>query len=102
MQQSRIGTLERQVMELQRVVDEWQQAYKGLHQQFVEATGREPMSSEVGSTRLCLIAVQAWQRPGLVGIAVEAVREDQQRGRPQADENAEALGVRLFLGRSHR
>jgi hypothetical protein len=42
-QQSRIGTLEKQVMELQRVVDEWQQAYKGLHQQFVEATGREPM-----------------------------------------------------------
>ena len=43
MQQSRIGTLEKQVMELQRVVDEWQQAYNGLHQQYVEATGREPM-----------------------------------------------------------
>jgi hypothetical protein len=43
MQQSRISTLEKQVMELQRVVDEWQQAYNGLRQQYVEATGREPM-----------------------------------------------------------
>lgn len=43
MQQSRIATLEKQVMELQRVVDEWQQAYNGMRQQFVEATGREPM-----------------------------------------------------------
>jgi hypothetical protein len=43
MQQSRIATLEKQVMELQRVVDEWQQAYNGLRQQFIESTGREPM-----------------------------------------------------------
>ena len=43
MQQSRIVTLEKQVMELQRVVDEWQQAYSSLRQQFVEATGRDPM-----------------------------------------------------------
>ena len=43
MQLSRISTLEKQVMELQRVVDEWQQAYNGLRQQYVEATGREPM-----------------------------------------------------------
>jgi len=42
-QQSRIATLERQVMELQRVVDEWQQAYKSLRQQFIESTGREPV-----------------------------------------------------------
>jgi hypothetical protein len=42
-QQSRIGTLERQVMELQRVVDEWQQAYNSMRQQFIEATGREPL-----------------------------------------------------------
>jgi hypothetical protein len=42
-QQSRIGTLERQVMELQRVVDEWQQAYNRMRQQFIEATGREPL-----------------------------------------------------------
>lgn len=41
--QRRITTLEKQVMELQRVVDEWQQAYNGLRQQFVETTGREPM-----------------------------------------------------------
>ncbi len=43
MQQSRIATLEKQVMELQRVVDEWQQAYSSLRQQFVEATGRDPI-----------------------------------------------------------
>ncbi|WP_395716082.1 hypothetical protein [Prosthecobacter sp.] len=42
-QQSRIGTLERQVMDLQRVVDEWQQAYNSLRQQFIEATGRDPV-----------------------------------------------------------
>jgi hypothetical protein len=42
-QQSRIGTLERQVMELQRVVDEWQHAYNSMRQQFIEATGREPL-----------------------------------------------------------
>jgi hypothetical protein len=42
MQQTRIALLERQVMELQRAVDEWQQAYRGLRQQFVETTGREP------------------------------------------------------------
>lgn len=42
-QQSRISTLERQVMELQRVVDEWQQAYNSLRQQFIESTGREPV-----------------------------------------------------------
>lgn len=43
MQQARIATLEKQVMELQRVVDEWQQAYNGLRQQFIEATGCMPM-----------------------------------------------------------
>lgn len=42
-QQSRVSTLEKQVMELQRVVDEWQQAYGSLRQQFIEATGREPL-----------------------------------------------------------
>lgn len=41
--QSRIAVLEKQTMELQRVVDEWQQAYHRLRQQFLEATGREPM-----------------------------------------------------------
>ncbi len=42
-QPSRIPNLERQVMELQRVVDEWQHAFNSLRQQFVEATGREPL-----------------------------------------------------------
>ena len=42
-QQARIATLERQVMELQRVVDEWQQAYNSLKQQYVEKVGREPI-----------------------------------------------------------
>lgn len=42
-QQSRIATLEKQVMELQRVVDEWQQAYISLKQQYVEHVGREPI-----------------------------------------------------------
>lgn len=42
-QQSRIGALERQVMELQRVIDEWQHAYNSMRQQFIEATGREPL-----------------------------------------------------------
>lgn len=42
-QQSRISTLERQVMDLQRVVDEWQHAYGSLRQQFIEATGRDPL-----------------------------------------------------------
>jgi hypothetical protein len=30
-------------MELQRVVDEWQHAYNSMRQQFIEATGREPL-----------------------------------------------------------
>jgi hypothetical protein len=39
----RISLLEKTTMELQRSVDEWQQAYMSLRQQFVETTGREPM-----------------------------------------------------------
>lgn len=42
-EQRRVSSLEKQVMELQRVVDEWQQAYGSLRQQFIEATGREPL-----------------------------------------------------------
>lgn len=38
----RMNLLERENMELQRAVNEWQEAYEGLKQQFVEATGREP------------------------------------------------------------
>ena len=39
----RIALLEKTTMELQRSVDEWQQAYASLRQQFIETTGREPM-----------------------------------------------------------
>lgn len=39
----RIAALERQTIELQRVVDQWQQAYHSLLQQFVEATGKKPL-----------------------------------------------------------
>lgn len=38
----RMTLLERENMELQRAVAEWQEAYEGLKQQFVEATGRDP------------------------------------------------------------
>jgi hypothetical protein len=40
--QRRIAALERQTMELQRALDEWQQAYLRLKQQFVESVGRDP------------------------------------------------------------
>lgn len=39
----RIAMLEKTTMELQRSVDEWQQAYQSLRQQFIEETGREPL-----------------------------------------------------------
>ena len=39
----RIAALERQTMDLQRAVDEWQQAYNRLKQQFVESIGRDPL-----------------------------------------------------------
>ncbi|MCB1224860.1 MAG: hypothetical protein KDK99_03525 [Verrucomicrobiales bacterium] len=39
----RMQLLEKQVMEYQRLVDQWQQAYEGLRQQFIEATGKEPI-----------------------------------------------------------
>ncbi|MFM7606712.1 MAG: hypothetical protein ACKO8Z_16135 [Prosthecobacter sp.] len=39
----RIAALERQSMELQRAVDEWQQAYLRLKQQYIESVGREPL-----------------------------------------------------------
>lgn len=39
----RIAMLEKTTMELQRAVDEWQQAYQSLRQQFIEETGREPL-----------------------------------------------------------
>ncbi|MEY4484991.1 MAG: hypothetical protein RL693_2443 [Verrucomicrobiota bacterium] len=38
----RINWLEKQVMELQHDVDEWQQQCNTIRQQFIEATGRDP------------------------------------------------------------
>jgi hypothetical protein len=43
MLQQRVKFLEKQVMEYQRSLDEWQRAYSLLKQQFIEATGREPL-----------------------------------------------------------
>ena len=42
-QRQRTALLEKQVMELQRSVDEWEQAYESLRQQYIEATGRDPV-----------------------------------------------------------
>ncbi|MCP5559365.1 MAG: hypothetical protein H7A55_16585 [Verrucomicrobiaceae bacterium] len=39
----RIQLLEKQLMEYQRVVDQWREGYESLKQQFIEATGREPL-----------------------------------------------------------
>ena len=41
--QRRLQVLEKQVVDYQRVVDQWQEAYDSLRQQFIEATGREPL-----------------------------------------------------------
>lgn len=41
--QQRVQLLEKQVMEYQHSLDEWERAYKVLRQQFIEATGREPL-----------------------------------------------------------
>ncbi|MCX6856392.1 MAG: hypothetical protein NTV80_15975 [Verrucomicrobia bacterium] len=43
MLQQRVKILEKQVMEYQRTLDEWQRAHAILKQQFIEATGREPL-----------------------------------------------------------
>jgi hypothetical protein len=40
--QLRLQHLEKQVVAYQRQVDEWQQAYESLKQQYIEAVGREP------------------------------------------------------------
>lgn len=40
--QQRINLLEKQVMEYQFVLDQWERRYEGLRQQFIEVTGREP------------------------------------------------------------
>lgn len=41
--QQRVKLLEKQVMECQHSIDEWQRAHTILRQQFIEATGREPL-----------------------------------------------------------
>jgi len=41
--QQRVKILEKHVMEYQHTLDEWQRAHAILRQQFIEATGREPL-----------------------------------------------------------
>lgn len=41
--QQRVQLLEKQVMQYQHSLDEWQRSYRLLRQQFIEATGREPL-----------------------------------------------------------
>lgn len=43
MLQQRVKLLEKKVMEYQRTLNEWQCAHTSLKQQFIEATGREPL-----------------------------------------------------------
>ncbi len=43
MLQNRVAILEKQIMQHQRSLDQWEQAYSSLRQQFLEATGREPL-----------------------------------------------------------
>jgi hypothetical protein len=39
----RVASLEKQLVEYQLALDQWQEAYHSLRQQFIEATGREPL-----------------------------------------------------------
>lgn len=41
--QQRVGLLEKQIVEYQRSLDQWETSYNSLRQQFIEATGREPL-----------------------------------------------------------
>lgn len=41
--QQRIVLLERQLMDCQRIIFQWQQAYESLKTQFIEATGKAPL-----------------------------------------------------------
>jgi hypothetical protein len=41
--QQRVKLLEKQIMECQHSLDEWKRAHGFLRQQFIEATGREPL-----------------------------------------------------------
>jgi hypothetical protein len=40
--QQRVMLLERQIVEYQHAMDEWERNYNSLRQQFIETTGREP------------------------------------------------------------
>ena len=40
--QQRITLLEKQIVEYQHTMDEWERRYSSLRQQFIETTGREP------------------------------------------------------------
>jgi hypothetical protein len=39
----RVTSMEKQLIEYQRAIDQWQEAYQSLRQQFIEATGHEPI-----------------------------------------------------------
>lgn len=39
----RVQTLEMQVLDYQRLINDWEEAYANLKQQFIEATGRDPI-----------------------------------------------------------
>jgi len=39
----RIGLLEKQLMDCQKVIHQWQQAYESLKMQFIETTGKDPL-----------------------------------------------------------
>jgi hypothetical protein len=39
----RVTSMEKQLVEYQRALDQWQEAYQSLRQQFIEATGHEPI-----------------------------------------------------------
>ncbi|MEN3942818.1 hypothetical protein WJU23_16080 [Prosthecobacter sp. SYSU 5D2] len=40
--QQRVTLLEKQIVEYQHAMDEWERSYNSLRQQFIETTGREP------------------------------------------------------------
>lgn len=40
---ARVGELEKEIMDYQRALEDWQRAYQSLRQQFVESTGHDPL-----------------------------------------------------------
>lgn len=59
---------------------------------------REGISNPLRLIFVIVLDIKAREGLHLVSIAVESVRQDQQRRRPKADENAEALCVGFLLG----